>query len=138
MILNRVTLAGLLVGVAVLGACTSLRRVQPAEFFAKNSPDEVWVTHANNTVVPVVQPEIAGDTLRGMWQGTQRPVAIPLGDIRRVQARLPDHLKTAVLVTSLLAGAVSSVYFIWIVQAGPEREGVYCGVDIRVDPILYC
>ena len=138
MVLNRVTSIGLLVWAAGVGACTTLRRVQPAEFIAKHNPDVVWVTHANKTVVPVVQPEITGDTLKGMWQGTQRPVAIPLGDIRRVQARVPDKTKTAMLITSGLAGFVASVYFIWIVQAGPHPGGVGCGYDVRGQPIPYC
>jgi hypothetical protein len=138
MALSRVALAGLLLGITAVSACTTLRRVQPVEFLAKNSPDVLWVTHINKTVVPVVQPEIAGDTLRGMWQGTQRRVAIPLNEIRRAQAKLPDHMKTALFITGLGVGAVSAVYFIWVVQAGPERVGVYCGVDIRNDPILFC
>lgn len=135
---HRVALPGLLAGCVALGSCTSLRRVQPAEFFAKNSPDVVWVTHTNRTVVPVAQPEIVRDTLRGMWQGTSRPVAIPLGDIQHVQARVPDKTKTVALVVGGMAGFVASVYFIWIVQAGPEPGSVHCGVDIRVDPIQYC
>jgi hypothetical protein len=138
MVLDRIALTGLLLGVAPVGACTTVRRVQPVEFIPKNSPEVVWVTHANNTVVPVAQPEIARDTLRGMWQGTQRPVAISLDQIRRVQAKVPDHMKTALLLTTLGVAAISAVYFIWVVQAGPEREGVYCGVDKRVDPILFC
>jgi hypothetical protein len=128
MLLNRIALAGLLFGVAGVGACTTLRRVQPAEYFARNSPEVVWVTHTNNTVVPVAQPEIAGDTLKGIWQGTQRPVAIPLDKVRSVQAKARDDMKTAVLLTTLGVAFASSVYFMWISKAGPNPSGVYCGV----------
>jgi hypothetical protein len=131
MIRNRVAFSGLLLGVVGIGACTTLRRVQPAEFLAKNNPDVLWVTHANNTVVPVTQAEIAGDTLRGMWQGTQRRVAIPLNEVRRVRAKLHDSRKTALFVTAMLGAGVSAVYFIWISQAGPRPEGVFCGPDQR-------
>jgi hypothetical protein len=138
MVLNRVALAGLVFGVAAVGACTTLRRVQPAEFIPKNSPDVVWVTHANKAVVPVAQPEIVGDTLRGMWQGTQRPVAIPLGEIQRVQAKVPDATKTAIVVTGGLVGFVAAVYTVWISKAGPRPDGVLCGSDPKSVPIQFC
>ena len=110
-----------------LGACTSLRRVQPAQFFATNSPDVVWVTYTNSAVVLVAEPEIPGDTLRGMRRGTLKPVAIPLGEVRSVQARTHDPMKTAIFVTGLGAALVGGVYFIWVVQAGPNQSGVNCG-----------
>lgn len=140
---NPRTAALLAVGVAV-GACTSLRRVQPAEFLAHNSPEVVWVTHVNNTVVPVAQPEMSGDTLRGMWRGTSRTVAIPLGEIQRVQARVPDRTKTLIAVAGGLTGFVASVYALWISKAGPNANGVECGfygsstLGPVGSPIPYC
>jgi hypothetical protein len=124
---RSIVLAGVLLGAVAIGACTSLRPVQPAEFLAKNSPEIVWVTHVNNTIVPVSQPEISGDTLKGMWRGTQRPVAIPMGEIRRVQAKLPDRTKTVIFVAGALTGFATSVYAIWISKAGPNPNGIYCG-----------
>ena len=123
----RVALAGLVFGAAAVGACTSVRRV-PAEFISTYGPDVVWVTHTNNTVVSVAQPQIAGDTLRGMRQGTQEPVAIPMDDVRSVQAKLPDRTKTVMLVAGGLTGFVASVYAIWVSKAGPNSDGVTCGV----------
>jgi len=35
------------------------------------------VTYTNSAVVPLAQPEIAGDTLRGMRPGTSNPLSIP-------------------------------------------------------------
>jgi len=131
-------LARVLAAVAAAGACTTVRRVPPAEYLRTNSPDVVWVTYTNNAVVPVAQPEIAGDTLKGLRQGTSNPVTIPLDQVRSVQAKQPDHLKTAFLLTALGVGASSAVYFIYIRQAGPVTGGVDCGYDIRVDPIPYC
>ena len=136
--LDQVVLKRLLIGVLGIGACTTMRRVPPAEFLAKNSPDVVWVTHANKTVIPVAQPELAGDTIRGMWRGTQRPVAIPLNEVARVQARIRDPWRTAVLGTALGVAAVASVYFLWISKAGPRPAGVACGYDQRGFPIPYC
>jgi hypothetical protein len=76
--------------------------------------------------------------LKGIWQGTLRSVAIPLTEIRDVRAKVPDHLKTALFVGTLGVAAVSAVYFIWIVQAGPTPTGFVCGYDQRGFPIPYC
>jgi len=122
---GRVALAGLLLGFA---ACTSVRSVQPAKFFAVNSPDVVWVTDANNTVVAVADAEITADTLKGMRPGTREPVAIPLDQVQTVKAKTPDHMKTALLLTTLGVGAVSSVYFMWISKAG-EGVTIDCAND---------
>jgi hypothetical protein len=135
MVFRRVALAGLLLAV---GACTSIRQVQTAQYILEQSPDVVWVTYTNNALVPVAEPRIAGDTLRGMRQGTQRPVAIPLGQVRRVQAKVPDPTKTVILLTALGVAAASSVYFVFIRQAGPRPDGTFCGYDLRSDAIPYC
>jgi hypothetical protein len=134
MVLTRVTLPGLLSVVVAVAACTTVRRVQPVEYLAVNTPDVVWVTRANNTVVPVAEAEVAGDTLRGTWEGKQEPVAIPLGDIQSVQAKTPDHTKTALLATTVGVALVSSVYIIWISKAGESQGGVQCaGVERPAD-----
>lgn len=118
-------------------ACTSLKQVDPGEFLATNSPDVLWVTHGTNTLVPLAQAEIVGDTLKGSWEGTQRRMAIPLADVQRVQARVPDKTKTALLLTTLGTGAVAAVYFMWISKAGPMPAPT-CGYDQRGFPIPYC
>ena len=138
MVRNRFAFAGLLVGVAGVVACTTVRRVQPDKFFATNSPDVVWVTYTNNSIVPVSQAEMAGDTLKGMRQGTQEPVAIPLDQVRSVQARLPDRTKTVLLVAGGLTGFVASVYVLWISQAGPKTGGTNCGYNEDAIAIPYC
>jgi hypothetical protein len=124
---HRIAVAVLVCG-TLAGACTSLRRVQPVEFFRKNSPDVVWVTYPNNTIIPVAEPEITGDTLKGRHQGSQRRLAIPLGDVKSVAARQPDKTKTVLFLTALGGVWVSTVYFLWVSKAGPHPEGVFCGV----------
>jgi hypothetical protein len=98
------------------------------EFFRTNSPDIVWVTYPNNTIVTVADPEIAGDTLKGRHQGSERRVTIPLGNVKSVQARRPDKMKTVVFLTMLGGVWVSTVYALWVSKAGPHPEGVSCGV----------
>ena len=124
---RRIASAILLCGVAAAGACTTVRRV-PADFISTNVPDVVWVTHLDNTVVPVAQPDIARDTLRGMLQGTQERIAIPMDQVRTVKAKVPDRRKTVLLVVGGLSGFVASVYTLWISKAGPNSDGVTCPV----------
>ena len=123
---------GLLVGVAVLGACTTVRRVQPDALLADNSPAVVWVTDTNNAITPVAWPEIRRDTLRGTLQGRHERVKIPVSEIRSMEAKVPDHARTALLATALGAAAVSAIYVVFISQAGPG--GV--SVDCNRDPVL--
>lgn len=106
MSLGRVAGAGLLLGVV---ACTSVRRVAPTEYLENNAPAVVWVTRSNNTVVVVLEPSIKRDTLRGKMNGER--VKIPLSEIQTVQAKVPDHKKTALLVTTVGVATVSTMYF---------------------------
>jgi len=135
MLLGRVAIAGVVLAVT---ACTSVRSVQPAAYLAVNSPEVVWVTYTNNTIVPVAQPAMAGDTLSGMRQGTDQRVTIPLDQVRTVQAKMPDKMKTSMLVAGGLAGFVTSVYVLWISKTGPELGSVHCGFDEDGRAIPYC
>ena len=113
----------------VLGsACTTVRPIQPDLFIPRNAPDVVWVTTADNTVVPITAPELAGDTLRGLRRGTSEPVAIPFTSLQTVKARVPDHTKTAFFLVGMGALATATVYAIWVSKAGPHTQGIDCGV----------
>jgi hypothetical protein len=106
---NRIVMAaaGLSLSAA---ACMSVRPVQPAQFIPQNSPEVVWVRYTDGSFVPVQAPRISGDTLKGTWQGQQEPVSIPLGDIKTVQAKVPDHTKTILLFATLGVAAGLTVY----------------------------
>jgi hypothetical protein len=140
MALNRIALVGIVLGVAGVSACTSIRRVQPTEYLADNAPHLVWVTYGDNSIVPLADPEIRRDTLRGLLEGKRERVKIPLGQVRSVEAKVPNHTKTALLLGGLGVAAVSSVYFLLISQAGSNGvgESVYCGTDTRGRPLGYC
>jgi hypothetical protein len=96
--LNRIPLAGVLVAI---GACSSVKAVQPAQFIPQAKPQMVWVTYTDNSFVPVSSPQMVGDTLKGTWGGLGEPLVIPLDQIQSVQARLPDHKRTIILFTVL-------------------------------------
>ena len=102
---NRPAAVGLLLAVA---ACTTVRQVQPARFIPRHTPALVWVTTKSRAVVLVAQPQIDGDTLRGSWAGTQKPLAIPLQGIHSVRAKVPARAQTVLLFATLglVAGTV--------------------------------
>jgi hypothetical protein len=112
--------------------------VQPAEYIPKYYPDVVWVTYVDsNREVSIDRPAIYGDTLRGTLGGVDS-VAVLLGDVRSVRARMPDHTKTAFLVSGTVVGSVAAIYFLWASKAGSNTAGVYCGVDPDGRPYTSC
>jgi hypothetical protein len=138
MMRNSVVLVSLVFGVLFVGACTTVRRIQPAAYLADNSPEVVWVTYTNNTVVLVAEPVIIRDTLRGKGPGRRERVKIPLHEIQSVHAKVPDHMKTVLLITTLGVAALSSLYVAFISQVGPNGDGTNCGVDHNGDQIQDC
>jgi len=133
---NRVALVG--VFCAVAAACTSVRPIHPATYLEVNSPPVVWVTYNDNKVVPVNEPEVRRDTLRGTLDGAR--VKIPLADVQTVQAKVRDGGKTALLVGTIGIAAVSALYVGLISQSGSSNGGgaVYCGVDKRGRSENFC
>lgn len=124
MILSRVAAVGWLLAVA---ACTAVREVQPAQFIPQHTPALVWVTTTSSAVVPVAQPQIDGDTLRGTWVGTQTPLAIPLQDIQSVQAKTPARTRT--VLAFITAGLVAEALIRSLTQSGTRSEPDPCPGD---------
>jgi len=133
MLLNRVTLAGLLL--AGVG-CTAVRAVKPAEYIPQHNPDVVWVTYTDNSFVPVAGPKIVGDSLIGTWKGLNEPVAISLGEIQTVQAKMPAPKKTALLFG--IAGVATAAVIYTISTAGNSGNPAGCGYDKNGQPNTMC
>ena len=125
MMLNRIAAAGLLLSVL---ACRSVQDVQPAKFIPQHKPALVWVTTTSSAVLGIAQPRIQDDTVRGMWAGSQRPVAIPLSGVQTMQARAPSPTRTAILVGTLGLVAGGTIWFIVQKNSGPA------GPEYCVDP----
>jgi hypothetical protein len=118
--LNRLAAGGLVLAAV---ACTTMRHVQPAEFIPKHTPALVWVTTTNSALVPVAQPYMDGDTLRGKWAGTERPFAIPLQGIQSVQAKTPAPARTVLMVATL--GALTGA-MIWSIGQSGSSAAIPC------------
>jgi hypothetical protein len=129
---RRLAFAGLIGG---MGACTTVKPIEPTSFFQTNYPAVVWVTQTNNAVVSVVDPQLVLDTLFGTQQGTKEHVAIALADVRSVRAKARDGLKTGLLVSSVSVGAVSAMYFLLLSKSGSGQSGPNCfGDEVRKHP----
>ena len=109
MALNRVLWAGLLLAVA---GCTTVQPVNPAKYIPQHSPPVVWVTHIDDSFVPVGEPRIVGDSLKGTWYGLNELVAFSLKEIQTVQAKTRSPMRTIMLISVL--GAIT----IGVVSAG--------------------
>jgi hypothetical protein len=79
----------------------------PSSFIAQRNPELVWATSQEGEVIPIARPSLRGDTLVGHWLGTREPVSVMLPQVQ-IQARQPDHKRTAFVVASigLVAGFV--------------------------------
>jgi hypothetical protein len=129
---GRLLLAGLAAG---LGACTTVKPIEPAQYFQKNYPPVVWVTQNDNAVVAVADPQLVLDTLFGTVSGTKQHVAIALGDVRAVRAKARDGMRTGLLVSSVGVGAVSAMYFLLLSKSGSGKSGPDCfGDEVRKHP----
>jgi len=137
MMLNRVARVGLLGGIAAIAACTSVRPISPRVYLEDNAPPVVWVTYHNNTLVPVAEPEVRRDTLRGTLEGAR--VKIPLADSQTVQAKVREGEKTVLFLSGVGVAAISTLYVALISQAGSSGgQGIICPVDKRGRNEGYC
>lgn len=123
MLLRTLVIAGTLVGTA---GCMTVRPVlAPAQFIPQTNPQLVYVTYTDNSIVPVAQPKISGDSLVGTWAGLAEPVAIPFNQIQVVQAKQPARGRTRLLIAGIVAFTAASAFTISKLT-GNYRRDQYC------------
>jgi hypothetical protein len=83
--------------------CRAVQQVRPAEYIPRHSPNLVWVT-TKDAVIPVIRPQIDGDTLRG--SDLEGSVAIPMKSIQSVRARAAAPDRTTLIVAALVAAGL--------------------------------
>jgi len=94
----------------------------PTEFISTKTPPIVWVTTTDNTVVPITQPHVRGDSLAGLAEG-QDPITVPLSSVQSVRARQPAPGKTRLLVLgSLVVAAGMAATLVGVGRA----QGIRC------------
>jgi hypothetical protein len=110
--------------VALAAACSTLApvREKPTAFIEAHSPDFVWITKTDNSVVVLEGPKVLGDTLAGfVGRGY---VEIPLSSVQSLSARRPAKGRTALLIggIALAAGGVA----IAILSSGGSAGAPIC------------
>ena len=120
----RVSLVAALLG--GLG-CSSVQQVrQPGQFIPQARPALVVVTYNDNSQVPVSSPRVSGDSLLGTWAGLGEPVAVPLSQVRRIEAVQRDGKRTTLLIAGIVAGTVAGGYALSLaVQSGRACDYSY-------------
>jgi hypothetical protein len=102
-------------------ACTSMQRVEPAQFIPAHRPEAVSVWTARHAVTIVSDPQVLGDTLTGVVFGDRW--ALGLKDILRVEASRASPPRTALLV----AGAAASAIGVYLLSTGAKSGSLPCG-----------
>ncbi|MFQ5889362.1 MAG: hypothetical protein ACE5JR_04840 [Gemmatimonadota bacterium] len=95
----RVAVAPLTI-MAVLSGCMkwSTVKVPVAQALAEEEPKKIRVTRSNGYVLVLESPAIEGDSLVGLTGRSKQRVAIPVEDVKRIEARKPDGVRTTLLV----------------------------------------
>jgi hypothetical protein len=126
---------------AVLAACSVLlgtgcltppRPVaDPIPYLQANQPERIWMATSTDSVsLLVLRPRLLGDTLLGRLESGD-VLWVGMHDIRRVEVRRTDPVRTSLLVAGIGAAAIGTL---WVLHAGGESDP-NVGVDIR-DAIL--
>jgi hypothetical protein len=99
---------------AILLAAVSCKTVQPiqqpAQYIPAHRPDLVVVIDQDNAEIPVSQPTMSGDTLKGVWAGVGDPVAMPLNQVQRIDAIQPNKKRTTLLIATLTVVGIAGGY----------------------------
>ena len=106
--LMQLPLAGLLVG--AVGCATVQPIREPSQFIPQAKPNLVVVIYNDNSQVPVSEPRMSGDTLFGTWLGVGDPVAVPLSQVRRIDAVQRDKKRTTLMIAGVTLLAAGGVY----------------------------
>jgi len=104
----RVTLT---VALLSIGACATVQPVKdPAQFIPKANPQVVHVTYVNRTKMFVAQPRVSGDSLFGTMQGQSHQVAVPLSQVRLIEAVQHSRKRTAWMIAALAVATASGAW----------------------------
>ena len=116
--------------------CTSWRvqDVEPAALVRDQAPKQVRITRVDGTRAVVRQPEVAGDSIRGMAPADSArglaggPTSVALADVRQIAVRKTDPLKTAGLVVvgafvAVLIGCAATECMDWNLGSSASAAG---------------
>lgn len=115
---------------ATLG-CYGVRPLwKPEEFLARAKPAMVYVRQRNRPAIPIANPRLTGDTLRGTGLDGS-VVAVAWSDVMDVHARRFDGTRTVLAVSSMTL--LSGLMVAFFLQAGNGTFDPPCDLP----PIAY-
>lgn len=111
----------LLIAVALLPACTSMRAVEsPTAFLEQNNPKAVRVYSTDGEFYVLREPQLRGDNIVGFETVEQEDLTLSLASIRRMEALQPDKTRTTVFVGAMGILAGAGIYMIANAEGGPK------------------
>jgi hypothetical protein len=90
-------------------ACHAWRTemVTPAQAIAEQHPEQVRVTEPSGARLVVLEPTVAGDTLRGRTASGKSSISIPLARVLRLETRKGNAAASRIIAAGLGAGFVA-------------------------------
>jgi hypothetical protein len=114
--------------------CKSVQPVvEPAQYIPAHKPNLVVVIDQDNAEILVADPQMAGDTIKGVWSGVGDPIAMPLDQVQRIDAIQPNKKRTRMLVAVLAVVGVAGGYA--LAQAIDE-DGTACDYSYQPDTVV--
>src|SRR5687767_6505903 len=105
----KLTRATLVVSVLVLGGClTGPKPVQfsPRMYLHQNQPKQLWLTLKDGSKMTMVGPRVIDDTLFGWTEGANEDLTVAITDIKSLEARRIDPIRTAIIPTVFLGAGI--------------------------------
>jgi len=87
-------------------ACSATYRVSPVQYVPQRAPQEMVVVDKAGIVWSLEHPEIVGEKLVGVLNGTTDTVALPVARVEEATVRRKSPVRTAILVSGLSLGAL--------------------------------
>ena len=86
--------------------CSATYRVSPAQYVPQRSPERMVVVDKSGLIYVLERPEIEGEKLVGVLNGTRDTVALPMTGVEEATVRRKSPVRTAILVSGLSLGAL--------------------------------
>ena len=96
----------------LIGACTTIHTVQPADLSPPHPPARIWVTRADQATVVFDSALVSGDSLTGLVNGLPQGLLLSEATVLRIREPSPDRTAALVFFSAGGAAAVLTVYLL--------------------------
>jgi len=78
----------------------------PRLYLHQNQPKELWLTLKDGSKVTMIGPRVIDDTLFGWTVGANEDLTVPISDIKSLEARKIDPIRTAIIPAAFLGAGI--------------------------------